>query len=34
MLYELETGFREQGWPCDDFGYDAAHDLYRFAADG
>ena len=27
-LYELETGFREQGWPSD-FVY-AQHDLYRF----
>ena len=31
MLYELETGFREEGWPSDDFVYDAEHDLYRFA---
>ena len=29
MLYELETGFREEGWPSD-FVYDAEHDLYRF----
>ena len=29
MLYELETGFREDGWPYD-FVYDAEHDLYRF----
>jgi hypothetical protein len=28
-LYELETGFREEGWPSD-FVYDAEHDLYRF----
>jgi hypothetical protein len=31
MLYELETAFREEGWPSDDFVYDAEHDLYRFA---
>ena len=30
MLYELETAFREHGWPSD-FVYDAEHDLYRFA---
>ena len=30
MLYELETGFREDYWPSD-FVYDAEHDLYRFA---
>ena len=30
MLYELETGFREEGWPSDDYVYDAEHDLYRF----
>ncbi len=29
MLYELETAFREDGWPSD-FVYDAEHDLYRF----
>ena len=29
MLYELETGFREHGWPSD-FVYDPEHDLYRF----
>ena len=29
MLYELETGFREDGWPSD-LVYDAEHDLYRF----
>jgi hypothetical protein len=29
-LYELETGFREQGWPSEEFVYDE-HDLYRFA---
>lgn len=29
MLYELETGFRKQGWPSD-FVYDEKHDLYRF----
>ena len=27
-LYELETAFREQGWPSD-LVYDAEHDLYR-----
>ncbi len=30
-LYELETGFREDGWPSEEFVYDAEHDLYRFA---
>jgi hypothetical protein len=30
MLYELETGFGEDGWPSD-FASDAEHDLYRFA---
>jgi hypothetical protein len=29
MLYELETAFREHGWPSDSV-YDAEHDLYRF----
>jgi hypothetical protein len=29
MLYELETGFREYGWPYY-FVYDEKHDLYRF----
>ncbi len=29
MLHELETGFREQGWPSD-FVYDDKRDLYRF----
>ena len=29
-LYELETGFREEGWPSD-MVYDAKHDLYRFS---
>ncbi len=29
MLYELEQGFRKQGWPSD-FVYDAERDLYRF----
>ena len=29
MLYELETGFKEGGWPSD-LVYDAEHDLYRF----
>jgi hypothetical protein len=30
-LYELETGFREQGYPLEEFVYDAEHDLYRFS---
>jgi hypothetical protein len=30
-LYELETGFREEGWPSEEFVYDGEHDLYRFA---
>ena len=30
ILYELETGFREEGWPSKEFVYDAEHDLYRF----
>ena len=30
MLYELEAGFREYGWPSD-FVYDAERDLYRFS---
>ena len=30
ILYELETGFREEGWPSD-FVYDAEHDPYRFS---
>jgi hypothetical protein len=30
ILYELETGFREEGWPSEEFVYDAEHDLYRF----
>ena len=30
MLYELETAFREDGWPSD-FVYEADRDLYRFA---
>ena len=30
MLYELETGFREQGWPSKEFVYDVEYDLYRF----
>jgi hypothetical protein len=30
ILYELETGFREDDWPSEDFVYDAEHDLYRF----
>ncbi len=29
MLYELETGLREDGWPSD-LVYDTDHDLYRF----
>ena len=29
-LYEIETEFREDGWPSE-FVYDAEHDLYRFA---
>ena len=29
-LYELETGFREDGWPSEEFVYDEKHDLYRF----
>jgi hypothetical protein len=29
-FYELETGFREEGWPSEEFVYDAEHDLYRF----
>jgi hypothetical protein len=29
-LYEIETEFREDGWPSD-FVYDAEQDLYRFA---
>ena len=30
IFYELETGFREDDWPSEDFVYDAEHDLYRF----
>ena len=31
MLYELEMGFREMGWPTDkDFVYDVEHDLFCF----
>ena len=30
MLYELETSFREDGWPSEEFVYDAEHNLYRF----
>ena len=30
MLYELETGFREEGWPSKEFVYDEKHNLYRF----
>jgi hypothetical protein len=29
-LYEVEIGFREEGWPSEEFVYDAEHDLYRF----
>jgi hypothetical protein len=29
ILYELEKGFREQGWPSGEFVYDAEHDLHR-----
>jgi hypothetical protein len=29
-LYELEALFAEDGWPSEDFVYDAEHDLYRF----
>jgi hypothetical protein len=29
-LYEIETEFREDGWPSE-FVYDAEHDLYRFS---
>jgi hypothetical protein len=28
-LYELETGFREDGWNTEEFVYDEEHDLYR-----
>jgi hypothetical protein len=31
MLYVLETGFREEGWPSEEFVYDAERDLYRFS---
>ena len=31
MLYELETAFREEGWPSDEFVSDDEHNLYRFA---
>jgi hypothetical protein len=30
MLYELETGFRAEGLPSEEFVYDEKHDLYRF----
>lgn len=30
-LYEVETGFREEGWPSEEFVYDGKNDLYRFA---
>ena len=29
-LYELETGFGEEGWSSEEFVYDEEHDLYRF----
>ncbi len=29
-LYALEALFAEEGWPSEDFVYDAEHDLYRF----
>jgi hypothetical protein len=29
-LYELDTGFREEGWTSEEFVYNAEHDLYRF----
>ena len=29
-LYELETSFREEGWPSEEFVYDSEQDLYRF----
>ena len=29
-LYELETSFMEEGWPSEEFVYDAEHELYRF----
>ena len=31
ILYKLETGFREENWPSEEFLYNAEHDLYRFA---
>jgi hypothetical protein len=30
-LYEVETGFREEGWPLEEFVYDGERDLYRFS---
>jgi hypothetical protein len=30
MLYELEIGFKEEGWPSEEYVYDAEHDLYHF----
>ena len=30
-LYEVEIGFREEGWPSEEFVYDGERDLYRFA---
>ena len=34
MLYKLETGFREEGWPTEEFVYDEKHDLYHFPNGG
>ena len=28
-VYEVETGFREEGWPSEEFVYDEEHDLDR-----
>ena len=30
MLYELEMGFKEEGWPSEEFVYDDEHVIYRF----
>jgi hypothetical protein len=30
-LYAVETWFREEGWPSEEFVYDEEYDLYRFA---
>ena len=30
VLYEIETGFREEGCPSEKFVYDEEYDLYRF----